>query len=165
MSAFIVNRDNITLLVMAALNSGPRQGEDFSYWWLNDRHYIRSRDIAEAVRVANVLWRENARSVNYRYENSDHIDEQEAPHYTKGPLVRGVALTYPTKPGPVFKAADCLEYQSCERPDWEQSEAFAILQAIRRRMQRAVEGYEDAAWDFTYPKDRVADQANVVRLF
>lgn len=165
MSAFLVDRDHITFLTMAALNSSAGHGEDFSYSYGGERHYIRSRDIPEAVRVANVLWAENARSVNYRYKDSSHIEDEEAPRYTKVPLVRGVALTHPTKPGPVLNAIDCLEYQSCECPDWEQTEAFAILQNLRGRMCRSVEGYKDTPWGFTYPADRVADQANVVRLF
>ena len=46
----------------------------------------------------------------------------------------------------LLKALACLEYQSCERPDWHGSVAEQLIGIIRRRAIAALPGYEDAPW-------------------
>jgi hypothetical protein len=46
----------------------------------------------------------------------------------------------------VIKAADCLDYQSCEHPEWDKSEAKQLLDAIRAAAISKLPGYEEAEW-------------------
>lgn len=76
-------------------------------------------DPAELQRLAELLIAENYTSVNYRYNEND------AP----GPIVYRHEVVGPAA---AHKAARCLDYQSCEHPSWEDSEAFRVVQAVRQ---------------------------------
>lgn len=54
----------------------------------------------------------------------------------------------PGYPDPVvvLKAVTCYEYQACETPEWEDSEAFAFCQSLKDTCFRRLPGYEDAPW-------------------
>ena len=82
--------------------------------------------------VGAMLLAQNRRSVDYRYDESD-IEQP----YTHAPSsVRG--------PAALLKAIDCYEYQSCETPDWEQSEAARFCQELRAHLIRQLPGYNQA---------------------
>jgi len=53
----------------------------------------------------------------------------------------------PPSPVAVLKACDGYEYQACEHPGWEASEAHAYINALRRRAIHALPGYDEAAWE------------------
>ena len=76
-------------------------------------------------RQANMLMRENVRSVNYRYNERSRI-----PRVTFRP--EDVALaTVNYKPADFVALANCVDYQSCERPDYDVSPAKALLDELR----------------------------------
>ncbi len=50
-------------------------------------------------------------------------------------------------PVEIIKACDCYDYQSCETPDWKDTEAYAIMQMLRKRAIYSLPGYEEAAWE------------------
>lgn len=93
--------------------------------------------------VVKLLLAENVRSVKYRYEDEfprlfgRHTP---LPYYTVPRRSQRVRIVQ------AFKLIDCLDYQCCEPPDWEQSEAFCFLQALRKHLWQNLPGYEDAAW-------------------
>jgi hypothetical protein len=125
MSAFMVSRLHIACLAK----------------W----HAARLRGVGHTVlcedeeRIANALSMENARSVNYRYPGHP----AELPHvFTFHEIDRAPELT----PIRALKAADCLRYQSCERPDYERTEAFSIVQRIRSEAIAMIPGYNEAPW-------------------
>lgn len=107
-----------------------------------------------ADRVGAMLWSENARSVAYRYD--EDYDEIPGPndfgvmalagYRYEGQRLSASPLHAQVDPVAVLKACDGFEYQSCEHPDWESSEAHAFLDALRRKMIRALPGYADADW-------------------
>ena len=105
-------------------------------------HYKqRQRELTPetAGQVGAMLMAENRRSVNHRYDET----QEEAPY---------VFEKLPGRPDPiiVLKAISCYEYQSCEHPEWEESEAHAFCEALRHRMIAALPGYDDAdAWEIT----------------
>lgn len=123
-----------------------------------------------APRVAVILARENIASVAYRYP---HDGEGERPgpvgiptdlDYTllcvsaaRRHLVYAVELD----PAQILKAADCLEYQSCEHPGWEKSVAHELLGLIRRLAYTSLPGYEMAEWG--WPEDPRPVRPKVVR--
>jgi len=128
---------------------------------LRDEYYTLSQ-------LGQILVNENVASVSHRYSEPGRVcyygaeasasmedldaDMGELPGpidaYYMGPYVYtdpGRVLT----PGQVFKAIDCLDYQSCEHPRWRTSEAFAFLTTLRETVCRHVAEYEDAPWEFS----------------
>lgn len=75
---------------------------------------------SEAQAVANLLKRENIRSVNYRYNERTRITPCDIEKATLG----GWTLTG------LVNLARCIDYQSCERPDYEKSRAHHMLVRI-----------------------------------
>jgi len=158
MSAFTVNKEHIDALVQAALwIPGPQHPGDscnagLTYNWPDADPELFKREGYEAWaidaqsryhdarqdtpdRLGQMLWGENHRSVNHRYQEN-HIE----PLYSYQPL--------PGEPDPVIviKAISCYEYQTCEHEGWETSEAHAFCKALRNKMINALPGYDAAPW-------------------
>src|SRR5262245_4325164 len=109
MSAFVVDKIHIDVLVSAGLRfSRPDMP---MRWYLDDDACSHALTDETATKVGQMLWRENLRSVNYRYQEN----EPET-------LYRFVPLPGRPDPVKVLKALSCFEYQACETPDWRQSE-------------------------------------------
>ena len=108
-------------------------------------HYKqRKRELTPetAGRVGAMLVAENRRSVDHRYDET----ETEDPY---------VFTELPGRPDPVIvlKAIACYEYQSCEHPEWEESEAHDFCEALRDRMISSLPGYDDApGWEIQDPE-------------
>lgn len=122
MSAWIVSQAHIDCLVQSLINEG-----------------IVERD--DATKVGKELWRENHRSVNYRYG-----ERTRTPNYvfqgTSAPLDAAI----------VYKQVACYEYQTCERSDWEKSVSFRLTQLLRERLLGHLgltqeEFYNDPRWN------------------
>ena len=139
MSAFEVSGTHIDVLVSAALQR--RHGSMLRWYWTGAQGE-QSREISEenAEQVGATLLAENRRSVNYRYSE----DEFEAP-YTLDVMVGSF------DPVKMMKAIDCYEYQTCEHPEWPQSEAHAFCAALTARMIHDLPGYSDGPWEVTNP--------------
>lgn len=83
------------------------------------------RDLTEdtAGRVGAMLWAENVRSVNHRY-----AEEDLEPIYPGLPAGWRSARIDPAR---LLSVIGCYEYQSCEHPEWESSEARIYCTALR----------------------------------
>lgn len=128
MSAFVVSPLHINTLVSWAAK------HRVNYIFDSKRHEIQDK----AELVAATLYAENVRSVNTHYNESEPTD---------GFVFRQAPIAYVNLPAiAIIKACNCLEYQSCETSDWEKTEAFAILEAIKSDAVRHVDGYGDADW-------------------
>jgi hypothetical protein len=155
MSAFVVDKSLIDLLVAAADHYGRRGGGSRMQWWQTDeqggyagwRYLWPAEDEDDshytASQVGQMLVDENVRSVHHRYSDTDP-DRGDLPGpvdaYYMGPYVYeppGRVLS----PGEVFAAIDCLDYQSCEHDEWRSSEAHAFLESLREAACRHVDGY------------------------
>jgi hypothetical protein len=90
MSAFIVNKTHIDAIVTAIVDCP---------------NINISRSESNIDLVGQILWDENFKSVNYRYS-----DNEQAPKYSH--RVKYVSLAQ------AIKAISCLNYQSCEHPDY-----------------------------------------------
>ena len=133
MSAFIVCDEHISaMLRAAALSNLP--GDGLAYRWNDESHYFNG----SAHVVGQKLLDENYRSVNYRYGESD------APRIYTHPTVSHKTAVQ------IIKAIHCYRYQACETPDWEQSEAFAICEALEARAVHCLPGYDEAEWEITH---------------
>lgn len=118
MSAYIVPDFHINALVTwAVANKAPAFPKG-----------ITPRALGELLHEANCA------SVDYRYQEHN-------PRTYRCEQVGGYL-----SPVQVIKACDCLDYQSCERPDWIGSQAQFLLSRIREHAISRLPGYAQAAW-------------------
>lgn len=132
MSAFIVNDYHINALVTYGVQ---RKAE---YWTGKERVYF-SEDTAWAL--ASKLYRANVQSVNRRYKERTR---------STGFKYTPVNISQ-LSPADIVKACDCLDYQSCERLEWDRSQARKALQAIREEAIRVLAG-NSPAWELRQPE-------------
>jgi len=115
MSAFIVDDYHINVLVTYGIYS------EAQYWLPKERRWVRfTAETAPAI--AALLYSENVRSVNARYNERSR---RTGFRYRFEPSARSL------QPADVVKACDCLDYQSCETKNWKSTQAYLALQAIR----------------------------------
>lgn len=105
MSAWIVSKAHIDALV----NAGIRYG---------------ITTVADVHETGQMLWRENHRSINYRYDKRGRT-----------PQYRFTGTEMPLHPIVILKLLHCFEYQSCERPDWEKSQACRWVARLEAALQ------------------------------
>jgi len=126
MSAFIVTKQHIDAIVGTIYQRSCTSFKDLLV------QYNGSLDM-----IGQVLWDENFRSVNCRYNESD-----EAEKYTFS--YKSVSLIQ------AIKAIDCLNYQSCESVDYEKSKSKEIqsilLQVLFNELKYQHPDYESALW-------------------
>ena len=139
MSAWIVSENHIRLLTEAFF-----------------KYEIAHADPLTPAQLGAMLWKENHRSVNYHYK-----DTEPTPAYThdsaavcaaivsgnKPPQPLGTVRELARQPGLLFKQVACYNYQSCERPDWEQSHAYAAMTALAEAIARLAGTTVDALHD------------------
>lgn len=128
MSAYIVSNKHINVLVGYVL---PDRYTPHYY-------FNGESKVFEPKAAGNILFAENARSVAYRYNGRTEVG---------GYTYRRIASAAHYTGVQILKALDGYEYQACETPDWEKSEAFAICKMIRALTIRRLPGYEQADWE------------------
>lgn len=152
MSAFIVGREHIWAIVES--------------WAGVVATYGRSRpDWDVLAETGQMLWDECKRSVKYRYSERDD-------GLLPGPI--GCDFKYGTheidmdKPNytvpQILKACHCLEYQSCEHPGWEDSNAKKFLDELCSSLSRRVDGYEEADWEIADIEKAAGPCTHKIRL-
>lgn len=166
MSAFVVSKEHIDAMVDSGLRRGPYGPLRWSH---NGERFELTQETASTV--GSMLWTENVTSVEYRYSPPDREViygegwESDAGFDLPGkyqleliaPSVEPIEVPEwlseyrfqsrpPRKPIEILKAIDCYEYQSCEHPEWEVSEAFAFCDALRRSLIGDLPGYDEAKW-------------------
>ena len=122
MSAFICNNSHVTALAVYA-------ARNCLLGW------------TDAAKVGAMLHAENVKSVNYRYGEATEPDFE----------ICEWAASHGFSEVEIIKAAHCLDYQSCEHPGWEKSEACKLLEAIVGDRSDDMPGYEGVAWEITPP--------------
>ena len=140
MSAFIINEKIIaTLACYAARNECCKYGIHFE------------NQLLTAKEIAKVLAKANIDSIDYRYKNQYIEDNIENRIYTKNAITHAKAINPDVFPsGYIAKQLDCYAYQSCERDDWFQSNAFKIITNIRADLTKQLADYETASWGMEY---------------
>lgn len=141
MSAFVVSTQHIQYLVTTAKKFGT-SGVGFT--WLDPALKYHAKldpfERAQLTRLGQVLLDANCKSVDVRYPNAEDVGVREV--YAHRGDWRG-----PLDPVQVIKAVQCLDYQACESADWRESEACAILEALKSRAIDSLPGYDEAAWE------------------
>jgi len=97
-------------------------------------HKMSLIGVGETQDLAEKLLYENTRSVNYRY-GEDQVN-------TITFKETDIDLT----PIEIIRLVHCIDYQSCETNDWEQTESYKWLRAIEDTAIRQVPGYDQAEW-------------------
>lgn len=132
MSAFIVGTDHIDYLVAAAIQFNIPYGRIV---WEGQRVEIGNADAVGAG-----LLRENIASVMHRYSHRDDVHAPDPDAYRYRPFGA-------IDPVQTIKAVGCLEYQSCEHPEWKDSDAARFCDHLRDVAISRVPGYDDAQWE------------------
>ena len=151
MSAYVVNRNHIWYLIQAATSRVlGMQHSSSLYWYHNEvSRRLSCTDYEQMARIGQMLWDENVASVKYRYPDCG-FDELPGPidcDYQYGEH-NGCGIGKPQiDPVAVLKACDGYEYQSCEHPSWEQSEAHTYIQSLRSHAWHSLPGYDGASWE------------------
>lgn len=136
MSAYVVSDNQISAILQGVYGVNH---SGFNIWETmidpDAYHYVPGAGVMHQ-QEANILMKENVRSVNHRYN-----DMQE--------FVGNVQLDRFAKPLPVInvlKLIDNLQYQSCECDDFHKSQAFKLINEYRYSLINRLDGYSDAPW-------------------
>lgn len=121
MSAFLVSETHLNVIVSYFVGLGR---DDGLWFGLKGEYAYLTRE--NAPDVAQALYDENIRSVNHRY------NEQSSDYLFSFTYIRDAKYIY--KVGEIAKALDCLEYQSCETDDYHNTDAWAIVCAMRKHL-------------------------------
>ena len=127
MSAFICSDKHINAIVhWASQNTvSVYHGNPSTRWPVTGQEQATSA----------LLFAENVKSINHRYQETRPLTgivfDASAPH------LRAIE---------VLKACICLDYQSCEHPQWQSSLACTLLQAIQSEAITQLPGYDNAPW-------------------
>lgn len=153
MSAFICSKDHF--VVLACFAATRRQGS-FNVDPRYLQHPSSKAHLAIAggeyspeelaTHYAQVLYEANCKSVDHRYSETNERDKI---------VIQDICQRDDIPALVILKGCNCLNYQSCERDDWEQSAAFEILQHIKDAAIRCLPGYDNASgWEIELPKNR-----------
>lgn len=123
MSAHTVSDDHISAILYAYARA--------------DRY--TKRDERCLTEMGFTLLNANVASVAHRYSS----DANELTSFT---LSRKMRLDPPTAIA-ALKLCQNLNYQSCERDDWDGSLACKLLSRIERTLITRIPGYEEAPWE------------------
>ena len=145
MSAYMVDIGHVAYLVESILS------RDLSRW--PDRREAWHQVAATAL--GQLLWNENERSIHARYPDTvGDMDNAPGVYPSEGykPYAHPSPFLLEQLPAPepvqILKAIDCYAYQCCETEDWEESEAFTLVEALREQTLPKVQhnAREDAEW-------------------
>ena len=130
MSAYLCNPEDFALLAAYALKPGaPRHFVN-----LAKKEYI---DVEDAFDIAMILANENINSLEYRYPNygpaggficgtlGEFLAEVRlaaAKRYDYNDLVK------------IKEVLHCFDYQSCEHPEYRQSDAYHLVRCIKDQL-------------------------------
>lgn len=140
MSAFVVSRSHITVLVQAAHDCAEHNRSGVFNWFTGShatedvKRHEMSTTAEDSDRVGAMLLAENVASVNARYREND------APEA----FTFSVTGCHNTDPVAVLKAIDCYEYQACEHAGWGTSSARAFCDSLRKQTIKRLTGYSES---------------------
>lgn len=146
MSAFLHSNTHIDALIRAGLEH--RDSHSLLRWFqpATNPPIESTLTVETATDVGRMLVAANVANLIYLYEDRLSAEETEPPAYSYVPSTRSVVFyTAPThSPVEVLKALASYEYQCCDMPGWEQTEAYAFCRVLRLHLINALPGYAAA---------------------
>ena len=142
MSAYIVHDDTINLIASAAR------------CWRVDVYTDAGRlsFATDADTMADLLYAENVKSVNYRYNESEPAPKFDFRYVD---LDYASAAIEPEKL--VLGSIRCLRYQSCEHPEYPTSAGAKVLDAIEAEAIRRLTDAAPWGWTRDWTEQRRAE--------
>lgn len=168
MSAFMCDPELVSLLVHGAERGvGNHYGGGLRWWArpITDSDEDGGQALRDELRrelkisahpfevqfVMDMLVTENMRSIMARYP--DTVSPSGEPIIDNMPGLIGADWTYSATRSvreatwvDVLKACSCYAYQTCETPDWPQTEAYQFIDALRHKAVANLAGYDDSPW-------------------
>lgn len=147
MSSFQLSDAHVTAMLNGATTLYRTQfgGNGSFRWYFGDLNHQGELTPETADRVGTMLLAENDKSL--RHEYGDDLPERS---------YRFVEDLRPVDPLKILKTAKCYEYQRCEHPGWESSEAAAFTRHLVNLAISGLPGYRDAPWGVTAMTDVLA---------
>jgi hypothetical protein len=136
MSAFIVDPEHINVMLWAGAQHAGHHGP--LRWYFGNPTHIGELHDDNLDQIGQMLLDENAASVNYRYSENNHYEYR----YRRP---RHISWSVPE----LLNVVHCYEYQACEHPEWEHSQAHAFCAALQQRLITKLPGYSDGPWAIT----------------
>ena len=137
MSSFLVSGAHIDLILWAAqhLVVRGRRPIRWEHNGLHDLNYL-GPDV-----TGQMLVTANSAAVKAGLRNKALADSLDTSVYVyRPPLDRGWSVVE------ALKALHCYEYQACDAPDWETTEAHAFCRALEHALIASLPGYSEAPW-------------------
>jgi hypothetical protein len=156
MSAYVVEKEVIQYIIEAAKQQDMGVGKDVLPKIFVDWKRIKDMTPEELDALGQMLWDENVRSVEYRYQESDNSDglpgeDTSKPKEDRFYYVHGEPIFDRITLGQTMKTLHNYAYQSCETPDWETTPAFKFVMAVAWDAGTLIPGYEEAVWGAPLP--------------
>ena len=143
MSAFQLGQEHLGAIAKWAIRNNRDRPYVRSYWNGEHRQY-------DFDQICHTLAAECFRSVRSRYPSGPlpgPADASDGPVQVTEPESTFADLS----PVDVLKACKSYGYQSCETNDWEQTEAYALVERIKDAAIHALPGFDESpAWDISY---------------
>ena len=134
MSAFILSDTHINLLLTWA----NRNIRPYTIPVDNGLEELSFGKVDDIQKMAEILRKENVRSVNCRYNETTDPEELKITfHYQSDVTIVEI-----------IKACHCYDYQACETDDYPTTDAHRIIDWILDAAIHLLPGYEQAKWDW-----------------
>jgi hypothetical protein len=153
MSAWIVSKQHIDVLVRGALEQGGFHHHVRWYNVLPDHPGKFATPEGEGVILASqlgqMLWRENHKSVNCRYSENRRTPPYVYEEPSEFLFTKRDGWSTPqtrVNPAVLAKQVHCYNYQTCEHSGYRSSKAHSLVLYLGYAVSSNVEGYEDTVW-------------------
>jgi hypothetical protein len=144
-SAYLVGNDHLDLMVSAGF-MGVGIDATLEIYHGEKWNYFNRYEHADTVKA--ILHKANIDSVNYRYK--EFTTEATRPYSGADilPYLGGPVIPW----GHVLGALRCFEYQACEHPEWGESLAKAMVDAIRFKVCHTITNEAGGMWHWEREK-------------
>jgi len=134
MSAFVISDKHLNVII----NSLPKYWESTFHHITRLEHKDKSESEIKRL-IAKIFIEENIKSVNYRYSNDYQGLSIKDFDLRFSSMLRVDALS-------AIKLLHCLDYQSCEHREYDDSLAKKLNDSFCNSLIRSLEEYEEASW-------------------
>lgn len=169
MSAFLVSPEHIGAMIGFGAEPEPwRNDGPLTLYRPSDDTTIHLASDEGRELAARVLAHENLRSLRYRYPDTTGAADWGPWESDMDYLLRCNAearrflgsrekfrhMGVKQKAANIWQMCNCYEYQSCEAPEWKDSDARAFVDRIAHRAARVGMGdlLESAPWEYVEPR-------------